>query len=52
MLDQQTRGKRAGKKVKTLRAKSLSPKQTKSVKGGYEGATISNYSFQNAWPKK
>lgn len=52
MATERKKGKRAGKKIKTLRAKSLRPKQAKSVKGGYEGSAIATYRFENAWPKK
>lgn len=46
------RAKKSGKKVSTLRAKSLSPKKAKSVKGGYEGKLVANYTLMNAWPTK
>ena len=43
--------KKSGKKVNTLRAKSLTGKQAKRVKGGVE-RTVSTYTFINAWPSK
>ena len=46
------RAKKSGKKVKTLRAKTLSPKHTRSVKGGGQQRTVSNYNFATAWPTK
>jgi hypothetical protein len=52
MMNQREKGKKADRKVKSLRGKSLSTKQAKGVKGGYEGRAIANYNFENAWPKK
>jgi hypothetical protein len=46
------RARKSVKKVKGLRAKSLSSKQAKNVKGGYEGSTVATYNFTSAWPKK
>lgn len=47
------RAKKSGKKVKTLRAKTLSAKQTKNVKGGAQRDynSVSTYTVTNAWPK-